>query len=70
MEGNPLMKIAVCCSSSNDIDEKYLESSQILLKHIFKQNNDLVFGATNSGIMGIAIYSPYNLDLQYVKNVI
>lgn len=48
------MNIAVCCSSSNDINRKYIESSRILLKQIFKQDNNLVFGAMNSGIMGIA----------------
>ena len=48
------MNIAVCCSSSNDINRKYLESSKRLLQLIFKVNNNLVFGAMDSGIMGIA----------------
>ena len=48
------MNIAVCCSSSNDINRKYLESSKRLLQLIFKGNNNLVFGAMDSGIMGIA----------------
>ncbi len=48
------MKIAVCCSSSNDIDKKYMQSSEILLEQVFKKDNDLVFGAMNNGIMGIA----------------
>lgn len=48
------MNIAVCCSSSNDISKKYLESSKKLLQLVFKKDNDLVFGAMNSGIMGIA----------------
>lgn len=48
------MNIAVCCSSSNDISRKYLESSKRLLQLIFKSDNDLVFGAMNSGIMGVA----------------
>ncbi len=60
------MKIAVCCSSSNAIDPKYLESSKILLEHIFKQDNDLVFGAMNSGIMEIA----YKIAKQYNRSVI
>lgn len=60
------MKIAVCCSSSNDIDEKYLKNSEILLTQIFKQENDLVFGAMNSGIMGIA----YKIAKQYNRNII
>lgn len=48
------MKIAVCCSSSDNIDKKYIESSDRLLEQIFKRDNDLVFGAMNNGIMGIA----------------
>ena len=48
------MKIGVFASSSNNLDNKYLESSESLLNHIFKRDNDLVFGAMNSGIMGIA----------------
>ena len=48
------MKVAVCCSSSDNIDKKYIESSDRLLEQIFKRNNDLVFGAMNNGIMGIA----------------
>ena len=48
------MKIAVCCSSSDGINKKYLESSEIILNQIFKKENDLVFGAMNNGIMGIA----------------
>ena len=59
------MKIAVCCSSSNDIDKKYLESSKLLLNQIFKQDNDLVFGAMNSGIMGIA----YRTAKQYNRSI-
>lgn len=53
-EGECCMNIAICCSSSNDISRKYLESSKRLLQLIFKSDNDLVFGAMNSGIMGIA----------------
>lgn len=48
------MKIAVCCSSSDNIDKKYIESSNRVLEQIFKRDNDLVFGAMNNGIMGIA----------------
>jgi len=48
------MKIAVCCASSDKIDKKYIESSNRLLDQIFKGDNDLVFGAMNNGIMGVA----------------
>ena len=60
------MNIAVCCSSSNDIDKKYLESSKLLLNQIFKQDNNLVFGAMNSGIMGVA----YRVAKQYNRSVV
>ena len=60
------MKIAVCCSSSNDIDKRYLESSKTLLEKIFERENDLVFGATNNGIMGLA----YKTAKKYNRNII
>lgn len=60
------MNIAVCCLSSNDISEKYLESSKRLLQQIFKNDNDLVFGAMNSGIMGLA----YRIAKQNNRKVI
>ena len=59
------MKIAVCCSSSDNIDKKYIESSGRLLEQIFKKDNDLVFGAMNNGIMGIA----YKAAKKYNRNV-
>lgn len=60
------MKIAVCCSSSDNIDKKYIESSARLLEQIFKMNNNLVFGAMNNGIMGIA----YKTAKKYNRSVI
>lgn len=60
------MKIAVCCSSSDNIDKKYIESSDRLLEQIFKRGNDLVFGAMNNGIMGIA----YKNAKKHNRNVI
>lgn len=59
------MKIAVCCSSSDDIDKRYLESSKKLLEQLFKRDNDLVFGAMNNGIMGMA----YKTAKQYNRKV-
>ena len=47
------MKVFVGCSSSDDISKKYLYYCKQLLIKIFK-NNDLVFGASQTGIMGIA----------------
>ena len=60
------MKIAVCCSSSNNIDAKYLESSKKLLDKIFSKDNELVFGGANSGIMGVA----YETAKKYKRNII
>lgn len=48
------MRIAICCSSSDEIDKRYLESSKNLLEQVFRRNNDLVFGAMNNGIMGLS----------------
>ena len=48
------MRIAICCGSSNDVDKKYFEDAKVLLEEIFKKDNDLVFGAYNAGIMGVA----------------
>lgn len=59
------MKIGVCCSSSDNIDKVYLESSEKLLEQVFQEKNDLVFGAMNQGIMGIA----YRLAKKYNRKV-
>lgn len=47
------MNIFVGCSASEDIDKKYFTSSYDLLTKIMP-NNNLVFGACNSGLMRIA----------------
>lgn len=47
------MKLFVGCGSSNSICEPYLSDCRALLKEVF-QTHDLVFGASSSGIMGIA----------------
>lgn len=46
------MKIFVGCSSSNDIDEKYKNDAKKLAE-IISKGNDLVFGASDNGLMGI-----------------
>lgn len=48
------MNIAVFCSSSDDIDKKYVESSKKILEEIFSKDNDLVFGTYSKGIMNLA----------------
>lgn len=59
------MKIFVGCSSSSNIDEKYLKQNKQLLDIIF-QENDLVFGACINGIMGLAYESALNHNKQII----
>ena len=58
------MKLFIGCSSSNEIDKKYIDSCTSLLEEILK-NNDLVYGAYNNGIMKIA----YDTALKYNRNI-
>ena len=54
------MKIFVGCSASNDIPSKYRKDCNMLLDELFKEENDLVFGACNTGIMSDAYMSALN----------
>lgn len=60
------MKIFVGCSSSNDIPNQYREDCKLLLNDLFERDNDLVFGACNSGIMG----DSYNGALKNNRDII
>ena len=53
------MKLFIGCSSSNNIPKEYFEDCRVLLEELMKEN-DLVFGACNSGLMGLA----YNTTLK------
>lgn len=53
------MRIFVGCSSSENINSKYLDESYLLLKEILK-DNDLVYGAYNKGIMNKAYTVAHN----------
>lgn len=53
------MKLFIGCSSSNNIPQEYFEDCKVLLEELMKEN-DLVFGACNSGLMGLA----YNTTLK------
>ena len=46
------MKIFISCSSSNEISEEYKIVSKYLIEEISK-DNDLVFGCSNNGLMGL-----------------
>ena len=60
------MNIAICCSSSNNIPKNYFESADKLFDNLFRRKNNLVFGAMNSGIMGLA----YSKAKKYDRRVI
>ncbi len=48
------MKIFIGCSASDNIKKEYFDSCKLLLEEVFSKDNDLVFGACNSGLMGLA----------------
>lgn len=60
------MKLFIGCSSSNEIPQKYMEDCKNYLEEIFKQENDLIFGACNNGIMGLS----YKLATKYNRETI
>ncbi len=47
------MKIFIGCSSSNEINKKYILNSKDYVNELLI-DNDLVFGASNSGLMGMS----------------
>ena len=59
------MKLFIGCSSSNNIPKEYFDDCRIILEELMI-DNDLVFGASNSGLMGLS----YNIALQSNKEVI
>lgn len=58
------MKLFIGCSSKNDIPTEYFNDCKVLLEELMKEN-DLVFGACNSGLMGLA----YNTTLKANGNI-
>ena len=50
------MNIFVGCSSSNVINKEYVLDCELLLKEIFLSDYDLVFGADDTGLMGLAYH--------------
>lgn len=59
------MNLFIGCSMNDKIDEKIKKTSKKLFDEIFK-NNDLVFGACDSGLMGEA----YKSALKNKRNII
>lgn len=60
------MKLAICSSSIEDIDKLYLNNCNTYLDDLFKEDNDLVYGAYNKGLMNIS----YQKALKYKRNII
>lgn len=60
------MRIFVGCSSSDYISNEYRDNCNNLLNILFEEDNDLVFGASDTGIMGDA----YNVALSNKRSVI
>ena len=58
------MKIFISCSSSEEINEEYKIVSKYLINEISK-DNDLVFGCTDRGLMGIC----YNAFLENNRKI-
>lgn len=47
------MKIAICSSSNDSIDNKYKETARKIAKFLAENNYDLIWGAASYSIMGI-----------------
>ena len=60
------MKIFIGCSSRDEIPNKYFKDCDNLIEELFKNKNDLVFGAYNKGLMA----SCYNISKKYKRKVI
>ena len=60
------MKLFIGCSANEDIPSKYIDDCRKFLDELFKRDNDLVFGACNKGLMGLA----YNIALKNKRNII
>ena len=63
-KGDKEIKSFIRCSSSKDIPKEYFDDCKVLLEELIKEN-DLVFGACNSGLMGLA----YNTTLKLNGNI-
>ena len=48
------MKLFIGCSSSDNIDKKYFVACEELLEKLFSNDNTLVFGASENGLMGLS----------------
>jgi len=60
------MNLFIGCASSEEIPSKYLVKCKKYLEGLFEKDNNLVFGAYKSGIMGIA----YDIAIANNKDII
>ena len=58
------MKLFIGCGSSDDVPKYYFKDCEELLNKILK-DNDLLYGAYNKGIMGLA----YNISKKYNRYI-
>lgn len=58
------MKVFIGCSSSDNISNEYFEDCKNLLEQLLN-DNDLIFGACNSGLMGLT----YNTAINHGRNI-
>lgn len=58
------MKIFIGCSSSDNIPKEYFDDCKVLLEELMSKN-DLVFGACNSGLMGLS----YDIALSQGRSI-
>lgn len=59
------MKLFIGSSANDNIKEAYLSDCNSYLEELFKLDNDLIFGATNRGLMSLS----YNIAKQHKKHV-
>lgn len=58
------MLVYIGCSANDNIPQKYLKDCEMLLD-IIMENNDLIFGACNQGLMGMS----YKFAKKYNRNI-
>ena len=60
------MRLFIGCSASDYIDKKYYDDCKKFLEELFLSEHDLVFGACDSGIMGLS----YNIAINNKSDVV
>ena len=60
------MKLFIGCSSSDKLDKIYYDDCNKYLEELFIEDNDLVFGAYNKGLMNLS----YEIAKKYKRNII